>query len=118
MAFNSRGVTGGVTPARFRFQRERREETVAVMMLTGGSHLSARGERERGNGSGRGFLGCGLLLELGRFVSPGPLFYFYFLCFFSFSVFFISFIHLSNLIQNDSNQLCKVSIIQNNHTEQ
>jgi hypothetical protein len=107
MAFNSRGVTGGVTPARFRFQRERREETVAVMMLTGGSHLSARGERERGNGSGRGFLGCGLLLELGRFV-----------CFFSFSVFFISFIHLSNLIQNDSNQLCKVSIIQNNHTEQ
>jgi hypothetical protein len=50
----SRGVTGGVTPASFRFQRERREETVAVMVLTGGSHLSARGVRELGTVSGFG----------------------------------------------------------------
>jgi hypothetical protein len=44
----SRGISGAFTPASFRFQRERREETVEVMMLAGGSHLSARGrERER-----------------------------------------------------------------------
>jgi hypothetical protein len=54
MAFNSRGVTGGVTPASFRFQRERREETVAVMMLTGGSHLSARGGERGGYRFGLG----------------------------------------------------------------
>jgi hypothetical protein len=57
MAFNSRGVTGGVTPASCRFQREKREETVAVMMLTRGSHQSVRGEREESTASGRGLPG-------------------------------------------------------------
>jgi hypothetical protein len=54
MTFNSRGVTGGVTPASCRFQREKREETVAVMMLTRGSHQSVRGEREESTASGSG----------------------------------------------------------------
>jgi hypothetical protein len=52
MAITREELVGAFTPASFRFQRERREETVEVMVLTGGSHLSARG-RERGSaGSG------------------------------------------------------------------
>jgi hypothetical protein len=38
----------------------------------------------------RALLGCGLDLELGQIVPPEALFCFYFLCFFSFSVFFTS----------------------------
>jgi hypothetical protein len=63
-------------------------------------------------------LGCGLLQVLGRMVSPGPFSVFISSFSFSISVFFISFIHFSNLNQINSNQLCKVSKIQNNHTEQ
>jgi hypothetical protein len=50
-------------------------------------------------------------------VPSGPFSIFDFLSsfLFLFSYFFIPF---SNLIQIDSNQLCKVSKIQNNHTEQ
>jgi hypothetical protein len=48
---------------------------------------------------------------------PGAIFYFYFLFFFSFSVFLISFITFANLVQIASNQLCKVSKIQNNNPE-
>jgi hypothetical protein len=43
--------------------------------------------RERGNGSGRGFLGCGLDLELGQIISPGAPFIFISPFLFSFSVF-------------------------------
>jgi hypothetical protein len=74
MAFNSRGVTGGVTPASFRFQRERREETVAVMMLTGGVHLSARGRERESNGSGRGLPGLRARSGAGLNGFPGALF--------------------------------------------
>jgi hypothetical protein len=109
---------GAFTPASFRFQCERREETVEVMVLTGGSHLSARG-RERGVPVRvLREVGRGLLLEVGQIVSPGSSSIFILFCFFSISVFLISFKHFPNLIQKDSNQLCKVSKIQNNHTEQ
>jgi hypothetical protein len=47
----------------------------------------------------------------------GP-FSFSFLFFFSFSVFLISLITFANLVQIASNQLCKVSKIQNNIPEQ
>jgi hypothetical protein len=63
-------------------------------------------------------LGCGLLLELGQIVSPGSNFIFISFSSFPFSVFFVSFKHFSNLNPINSNQLCKVSKIQNNHTEQ
>jgi hypothetical protein len=49
---------------------------------------------------------------------PGVQFYFILLSSFPFSVFFISFKHFPNLNQINPNQLCKVSKIQNNHTEQ
>jgi hypothetical protein len=78
MSITREELVGGITPASFRFQRERREETVEVMMLTGGSHLSARGRERAGYRFGCGaLLGHGLLLELGQIVSPGALFYFY-----------------------------------------
>jgi hypothetical protein len=86
--------------------------------MTGGSHLSAR-ERERG-GTASGSAGSGPRATSGagpdRF--PGALFYFYF----SFLLFYFCFLylfkHFSNLIQIGPNQLCKVSKIQNNQTEQ
>jgi hypothetical protein len=49
---------------------------------------------------------------------PGVQIYFYFSFLLFFFCFLKSFIHFSNLIQIDPNQLCKVSKIQNNHTEQ
>jgi hypothetical protein len=56
--------------------------------MTGGVHLAAR-ERERGVPVRvRALLGCGLDLVLGRMVSPGALFYFYFPFLFSNSVFY------------------------------
>jgi hypothetical protein len=49
---------------------------------------------------------------------PSAPFSFSFLFFFSFSVFLISLITFANLVQIASNQLCKVSKIQNNIPEQ
>jgi hypothetical protein len=96
MSITREELVGAFTPASFRFQRERREETVEVMMLTGGSHLSARG-RERGGyrfGSALGGLRAASGVGPDRF--PGVQFYFFiFLCFFSFSVF----LNLSNTFQ-------------------
>jgi hypothetical protein len=85
--------------------------------MTGGSHLSAR-ERE-GAGYRFGFELGGLraCFATGPNGFPGALLYFYFffpLFYFCFLYFFTPF---SNLNQIDSNQLCKVSKIQNNHTE-
>jgi hypothetical protein len=40
-----------------------------MTVMTGGSHLSARGEGELGTGSGIGLMGCGLVPSLGRNVS-------------------------------------------------
>jgi hypothetical protein len=78
-----------------------------------------RGEEEAGYRFGGGvLLGRGLLLELGQIVSPGALLYFISpLLLFPFLISLFLQI-LSNLIQKDSDQLCKVSKIQNNHTEQ
>jgi hypothetical protein len=42
MSITSEELVGAFTPASFRFQRERREETVEVMMLTCGPLLSVR----------------------------------------------------------------------------
>jgi hypothetical protein len=46
MAIIREELVGAFTPASFRFQRERREETVEEMMLTGGVHSSAREDGE------------------------------------------------------------------------
>jgi hypothetical protein len=54
MVITREELVGVFTPASFRFQGERREETAEGMMLTCGSHQSARGERSRGTGSGFG----------------------------------------------------------------
>jgi hypothetical protein len=67
---------------------------------------------------GRGDVGPGLASGVGPKIVPGVHFYFYFFFSLFFSVFFNFFIPFSNLIQIDSNQLCKVSKIQNNNTEQ
>jgi hypothetical protein len=88
------------------------------MMLTGGSHLSARGRERGGTGSGAGGAGPWAASGAGPdrfpgafsvFISPLLLFHFCFLYLFK---------HFSKLIQIDPNQLCKVSKIQNNQTEQ
>jgi hypothetical protein len=86
--------------------------------MTGGSHLSAR-ERE-GAGYRFGFELGGLRAASGAGPNgfPGALLYFYF----SFALFLFCFLYFftpfSNLIQIELNQLCKVSKIQNNNTEQ
>jgi hypothetical protein len=46
--------------------------------LTGGSHLSARGERRAVPIREEGFLGRGLILSVGPKGSPGPFFIFLF----------------------------------------
>jgi hypothetical protein len=76
--------------------------------------------KERGLGTASGLRGSGPWARSGAGPNgfPRGLLYFYFLFplfYFCFLYFFIPF---SNLIQIDSNQTCKVSIIQNNHTEQ
>jgi hypothetical protein len=85
---------------------------------TGGAHSSAREEgetvpvREIKEDGPQAASGAGPIWF------PGVHFYFYF-SFASFLFCFLYFfIHFSNLNQIDSNQLCKVSKIQNNHTEQ
>jgi hypothetical protein len=76
--------------------------------------------KERGLGTVSGLRGSGPWARSGagpkRF--PGVRFYFYFFFSLFFFCFLYSFIHFSNLIQFDSNQLCKVSKIQNNHPDQ
>jgi hypothetical protein len=63
-------------------------------------------------------MGCGLVSLLGRKSSPGSKSIFISSLFLFFFCFLKSFKHFSNLTQIDPNQLCKVSKIQNNHTEQ
>jgi hypothetical protein len=77
--------------------------------LTGGSGLSAGRGRESVPVWGR------LPVPVERTRGLFLFFSFLFLFLFRFLYFFISF---SNLIQIDSNQLCKVSKIQNNNPEQ
>jgi hypothetical protein len=77
-----------------------------------------RGEEGfRGTGSGEAGMGHGLFLLLGRRVPRGPFYIFFFFLFFFF-YFLVSFITFANLVQIASNQLCKVSKIQNNNPEQ
>jgi hypothetical protein len=60
-------------------------------------------------------MGCGLASGAGPEGFPwGPFSYFSFSSSFSFSVFLNSFISFAYLVQIASNQLCKVSKIQNN----
>jgi hypothetical protein len=81
-----------------------------------GSTVSGRREREGDTGSVF-YLGCGLVSCLGRKGCLGPIpFLFCFLLFLF--CFLISLITFANLVQIASNQLCKVSKIQDNNTEQ
>jgi hypothetical protein len=77
MSITREELVGGITPASFRFQRERREETVEVMMLTGGSHLSARGRERAGYRFGIWLGGLRAASGAGPKRFPGALFYFY-----------------------------------------
>jgi hypothetical protein len=74
----SRGISGGVLLRRVSVSRERREETVEVMMLTGGARLAARGGRSWVPVRVLREVGRGLDLELGRNVSPGPFLFLFF----------------------------------------
>jgi hypothetical protein len=60
-----------------------------MTVMTGGSHLSARGEGELGTGSGIGLMGCGLVSSLGRNVSLESKTFLFLLSPFSFSGFLI-----------------------------
>jgi hypothetical protein len=62
---------------------------------------------------GRGIAGPRAPFSVGPKGLPQARFHFYFVYFFSFSVFLISFISFAYLVQIASNQLCKVSKIQN-----
>jgi hypothetical protein len=86
--------------------------------MIGGSHLSVRERERRGVPVWGRKVGRGLDSILGRTVSPRVHFHI-FLFFSSFLFLFSYFFHnLFNLIQIDSNQLCKVSKIQDNNPEQ
>jgi hypothetical protein len=86
------------------------------MALAGGSHLSAREGNKMGTGSGR-FEGPWVDSDTGPIRIPGALFHFYFVFSFFFFCFLISLITFANLVQIASNQLCRVSKIQNNIPE-
>jgi hypothetical protein len=86
--------------------------------MTCGSHLSARGRGSWVPFRGRGVAGPGLVSGAGPNGFPGAFSILFLLCFFFRFCFLYFFIPFSNLIQIDPNQLCKVSKIQNNHTEQ
>jgi hypothetical protein len=118
MAITREELVGGITPASFRFQRERREETVEVMMLTGGVHSSAREERSRGTGSGFARWAAGCFWGWAEWFPPGPFSIFIsFFLLFSFLI-SISFVSFAKRLQFNSNHFQKFSKIQNNHTEQ
>jgi hypothetical protein len=112
----SREISEGVTPARS-VSREKRGNgggDDADMRVPPGS------DRERGKGYPFGIELGGLRAASpsGPKRFPGGPFIFLFSFFFSFFFVFLIYSPFSNLIQIDSNQLCKVSIIQNNNTEQ
>jgi hypothetical protein len=109
---------GAFTPASFRFQRERREETAEVMMLTGGVHLSARGREREGTASGAGGAGPWAASGAGPNGLPRVQFYFYFFLSSFLFCFLKSFVSFAKRLQFDSNHFQKFSKIQNNHTEQ
>jgi hypothetical protein len=87
------------------------------MALAGGSHLSAGEGRKMGTGSGLTRWATGSFSVLARKGCLGPFpFLFCFLLFlFCFLIYLITF---ANLVQIASNQLCKVSKIQNSNPEQ
>jgi hypothetical protein len=104
----------GVNPGRF---QRRRRGISGRREMTGGVHLAAREREGESNGSGRGFLGCGLDLELGQIGSRGSNSIFIFLSSFPFLI-SISFVSFAKRLQFNSNHFQKFSKIQNNHTEQ
>jgi hypothetical protein len=80
----------GALLRRVSVSRERREETVEVMMLTCGSHQSARGERGLGTVSGAGRCwAMGFFWSWARSFPRGPFLFLFLLFSFSISVFFI-----------------------------
>jgi hypothetical protein len=85
--------------------------------MTGGVHLAARERGERVPLRVLREVGRGLLLVLGRMVSPEALFCFYFFLLFSFLI-SITFVSFAKRLQFNSNHFQKFSKIQNNHTEQ
>jgi hypothetical protein len=92
-------------------------QSVGEEVLSSGAHLSA-GKLGRGYRFGGALmLGHGLVSLMGQFGSLGP-FSIYSFLFLFFFCFLISFITFANLVQIASNQLCKVSKIQNNNPEQ
>jgi hypothetical protein len=113
-----RGDGAGLTPASFRFQRERGNGGGDDADRWGPACQSGRwtppsaGEGRESTDSGfNPRVGRGLVSVLGRNVSPGPFSYFSLLCFFSFSIFLISFIDFAKMLQINSNRFqkfCKI----------
>jgi hypothetical protein len=100
----------------FGFQGER--GPLERMKPTGGSYLSLVEERKGVPFRDFSRAGCGLLAVLGRIRCPWPFCTFFSSLFFFLFCFLISLITFVNLVQIASNQLCKVSRIQNNIPEQ
>jgi hypothetical protein len=106
-----RGDGAGLTPASFRFQREK-GVTVEVMMLTGGVQCQRARERTEGTGSGRGVVGPWAHSGRGLERLPGSISQFLLFSSFSFYLFFpISFIDFAKMLQITSNhfqRFCKI----------
>jgi hypothetical protein len=96
-----RGDGTGLTPASFRFQREK-GETVEVMMLTGGAQCQRAGEGTEGTGSEKGRWAAGSIPIWAELFPPGPVSYFSRLCFFSIFLFYL---FLSYILQKCSKSL-------------
>jgi hypothetical protein len=103
-------IRRGVIAGRFWFpgREERAGEEGADMW---GSTCQRGGQRSYVPIRVEGFLGCGLVQEVGRNGAPGSVLYFYFLFFFSFFWFLIPFIAFAYWIQTDSNNFVKFSKI-------
>jgi hypothetical protein len=117
MAITREKSTGAVTPVTVSRNGERGREISGRREMTGGFHLSARGREEQGTVSGLISWAAGCFSFWAEAFPRGP-FLFLFLLFSFLFCFLYSFIHFSNLIQFDSNQLREVSKIQNNHPDQ
>jgi hypothetical protein len=81
-----------------------------------GPHVS-EGERGAAYQFGGGWNGPRAVSPAGPKGSPGSVLYFFSSFLFFFFYFLVSFVTFANLVQIASNQLCKVSKIQNNNPE-
>jgi hypothetical protein len=118
MPITSEKLVGEFTPATVSRNGERGRGISGRREMTDGSHQSARGREELGTVSGLREAGPWARSGAGPKGFPRGLFLFLF----SFASFLFCFLYFftpfSNLNQIDPTQLCKVSKIQNNHTEQ